>query len=101
METVGNLKGVICSKQGKKLQDATIKELVYLGPVSTCSVLASDCKMDGKWEKIQTQYGYKKGDCKILFDINIKRLKGALFCVYFKKKEAATTAKNNGKKNEF
>ena len=58
-KTVGDLKGGICSKQGKKLQDSTIKELVYmyLGPVSTCSVLASDWKMDGKWGKIQTQYG--------------------------------------------
>jgi len=58
-KTVGDLKGGICSKQGKKLQDSTIKELVYmyLGPVSTCSVLASDLKMDGNRGEMQTQYG--------------------------------------------
>ena len=38
-----------------------------------------------------------KGGNKITFDIKIKTPKGALFCAYIKRKEVATTAKNNGK----
>ena len=86
-KTVGDLKGVICSKQGKELHDTTIKELVYV-PGSSFNLFSVSKRLENGWKVGENSNAIwlEEGDYKILFDIKIKTPKGALFCAYFKKK---------------
>ena len=96
-KTVGDLKGIICNKQGKELYDATIKKLVYV-PGSSFNLFSLSKRLENAW-KIggDADAIWLENDAyKIMFDIKMKIPKGVLFCAYFKRKECATTAKNNG-----
>ena len=96
-KTVGDLKGIICNKQGKELYDATIKKLVYV-PGSSFNLFSLSKRLENGWKMRgdANALWLEKDAYKIMFDIKIKIPKGALFCAYFKRKECATTAKNSG-----
>ena len=97
-ETVDDLRGIICNKQGKELYDATIKKLVYV-PGSSFNLFSLSKRLENGWKMRGDAKALwlEKDAYKIMFDIKIKIPKGALFCAYFKRKECATTAKNSGK----
>ena len=89
---VGDLKGIICNKEGQEVSEATMVDVTFLPGghfnLFSCSRLTQEgWTMHGDKECIKMT----KGNATICFDIVIPTAKGAIYAMYFKRAEEVAT----------
>jgi hypothetical protein len=98
---LAQLPGIVCNKEGRELQEATLDEVTHL-PGAKFNLFSLSrmtriigWKIDGDKEAIWI----KKDGMHVQFDIVIPTPKGALYCMYFKRtSEMAMSATDQGTK---
>ena len=97
-EKIGALSSVVCDKNGNEVSHLKLSEMSYV-PDAAYNLFSIAKRVDEGWDLKsmkgadgETMLVLEKDGGQIKFDIKIKTPKGAVYCMYLKRKEAPTEA---------
>eukprot|EP00980_Cylindrotheca_fusiformis_P021938 scaffold8776_cov78-Cylindrotheca_fusiformis.AAC.1 len=99
IQKYGQVAGQFVDKQGDKMMKATLDEVAYY-PESAANVFSLTRMLKKGWTLGNNQHALwiKKGQRKILFDIQVETSRGVLYCANFQRDgEIAKAIRNNNK----
>jgi hypothetical protein len=94
---IGDLSGIMCSKEGNEMGEATLKDVAYL-PTSKFNLFSVTKLQRNGWilHGDRNQIKLTKGDKSVVFDIVIDTPKGAIYAMYLKRNTELASAAADG-----